>query len=220
MRPVLALLALALLAPACAKKDSTQADAGSRGVVAELPKLVLTKERKDLVFSFVDEEGKMRDVDSAEKVPESRRKQVLVRDLSKPPEELKTDQFVFVADLTREEEGAWPYTVVSRYQIDLSIKEGGFVAEEDDLDDAGERRVIVYGTSWCGACAQARSWFDKQGVPYVSKDVEEDPRAQAELNRKMKRAGMQLGGVPVIDVKGKLLLGFDAAQIERLLRER
>lgn len=38
------------------------------------------------------------------------------------------------------------------------------------------------------------------------------------MARKMKRAGMQLGGVPVIDVRGKLMLGFDPNELERLLR--
>ncbi|MGI5860556.1 MAG: glutaredoxin family protein [Myxococcales bacterium] len=216
MRKAIVLLVIASLS-SCTRKSDSQADAGAVAV-SELPKLSLTKDRRDLVFTFVDDEGRLRDVDSFEKVPEPRRKQVLVRDLSKRPEELKADQYVFVADLTREENGAWPYAIVSRYQVDRSIKEGDFAAEEDDFDDAGQRQVIVYGTSWCGACTQARSWLQKKGIPFVDKDVEEDPKAQREMARKMKRAGMQLGGVPVIDVRGKLMLGFDPNELERLLR--
>ena len=214
MRKAIVLVLLAALS-SCKKSDS-KPDAGS-SAAAELPRLLLSKERKDLLFTFVDGEGRLRDVDAVEKVPEPQRKQVLVRDLSKPPEELKVDQYVFVADLTREENGAWPYTVVSRYQVDRSLKEGDFVADEGDFDDAGERMVVVYGTAWCGACQQARSWLTKRGIPHLDKDVEEDPKAQAEMTRKMKRAGMQFGGVPVIDVRGKLMLGFDPKELERML---
>ncbi len=217
MRKVIVLLVIASLS-ACTRKSDSQAEAGAAAAVSELPKLSLTKDRKDLVFTFVDDEGRLRDVDAFEKVPEPRRKQVLVRDLSKRPEELKADQYVFIADLTREENGVWPYAIVSRYQVDRSIKEGDFAAAESDFDDAGQRLVILYGTSWCGACSQARSWLQKKGIPFVDKDVEEDPKAQREMARKMKRAGMQLGGVPVIDVRGKLMLGFDPTELERLLR--
>jgi glutaredoxin len=204
--------------PGCSRRSAGTADAGDFGT---LPKLVLAKERKDLLFTYIDEQGRLRDVDSADKVPETRRKQVLVRDLSKRPSELKADSYVFVADLTREENGAWPYTVISRYLADRSVREGDLEGASDDqpIGDAGERLVILYGTRWCGACAQARSWLTRRGVAFVDKDIEADPKAQAEMARKMKRAGMQLGGVPVIDVGGKLLLGFDEGELERLLKQ-
>lgn len=182
------------------------------------PRLELAKGRDDLLFTYFDADGKLHDVNAADKVPQDRRKQVLVRDLSKRAEEVKADQYVFVADLTREEGGTWPYAVVSRYSVDRSIRIGGFAGDDgDDGDDAGVRRVVVYGTSWCGACAQARSWLRSHKVPFADKDVEKDPRAAATMQRKVERAGMALGGVPVIDVMGTLVLGFDERQMERLL---
>lgn len=215
-RTSLLLLSLSL-AVACSRGGKGASDAGVDP--AAPPKLTLEKTRQDLIFSYVDADGRLRDVDAADKVPPERRKQVLVRDLSKSPEELHADKYVFIADLTREEGGAYPYAVLSRYDVDRLVREGDLVPIDDSADDAGVRRVVLYGTSWCGACAQARGWLRQRGIPFVDKDVEKDDGAQREMARKMKRAGMQLGGVPVIDVMGKLVLGFDAGEIERLLKD-
>lgn len=201
---------VALSAPGCSKSGPPDA-----GTPTAPPQLTFQKDRKDLLFTYVDAEGKLHDVDGADKVPEERRKQVLVRDLSKGADELKADQYVYVADLTREENGAWPYTVVSRYGIDRSIRDGDFQVL-DEPDDAG-RRVVLYGTSWCGACAQARAWFKANGIPFADKDVEKDERANAEMQRKMRRANMAFGGVPVIDAMGELMLGFDERRLAKLL---
>jgi hypothetical protein len=75
-----------LLAAATCSRGTVAPDAGASWV-AEPPALTLTRYRTDLLFTWIDLEGKLHDVDSARKVPEDRRKQVLVRDLSKRPEE-------------------------------------------------------------------------------------------------------------------------------------
>jgi len=208
-----ALLAIVVL---CAFADCRRGGAPDAGSPAEPAKLTFGKDRKDLLFTYADAEGKLRDVESAELVPADRRKQVLVRDLSKRAEEIKADQYVYLADLTREEDGAWPYAVVSRYGVDRSIKDGDFSLPEDE-GDAGRTRVVIYGTSWCGACAQARAWLKERNIPFADKDVEKDPRAAREMSGKLKRAGIPFGGVPVIDVMGQLMLGFDERRMAKLL---
>ncbi len=210
-----ALLISLLLGVVTCSRRSAAPDAGA-SEVAEPPTLTLTPDRTDLLFTWIDLEGKLHDVDSAQKVPEDRRKQVLVRDLSKRPEELRADQFVYVADLTKEEDGGWRYAVVSRYASERSLKGGDFGAELA-AGDGGEARVTLYGTSWCGACAQARKFLRSRQIAFADRDVEKDPAAQAEMVRKAKAAGLQIGGVPVIDVGGQLMLGFDPKELERRL---
>lgn len=206
-------LVLLLLLAAC-RKAGGPPDAAAPAAPAPLS---FAKDRTDLLFSYVDAEGKLRDVARAEQVPEDRRRMVLVRDLSRRAEELEADRYVYVADLTREENGAWTAAVVSRYGVDRSIREGDFGPLED-LGDAGAARVVLYGTSWCGACAQARRWLQERGVPFVDRDIERDERAAAQMRRRMKQAGIPFGGVPVLDVGGELMLGFDAGRLERLLQ--
>ncbi|MCC6337131.1 MAG: NrdH-redoxin [Myxococcales bacterium] len=77
--------------------------------------------------------------------------------------------------------------------------------------------VVLYATSWCGYCRQAREYFKKKGVKYVEKDLEKDEGAAEELATKASAAGVRPQGVPVIDVKGKLILGFDRPALEEAL---
>lgn len=77
--------------------------------------------------------------------------------------------------------------------------------------------IIVYKTSWCGVCKKAMSYLDRKGVPYVARDVETDVGAAAELKTKADSAGVATGSVPIIDVRGTLMVGFDRARLEALL---
>ena len=210
----LALAALALVA--CSQKAAPVPASATGQASAEPPKLNLTPNRKDLLFSYVDAQGRMHDATSAEEVPAANRKYVLVRDLSLSPEELQVDRYVYVADLTREEDGRYPYVALSRTATDRALREGQLGPEL--ASDGGAPDVVVYGTSWCPACNQARAWFAQRGLPFADRDIEKDPRAEAELKAKLARAGMPFGGVPVLEVKGQLLLGFDQRRVLQLLQ--
>jgi glutaredoxin len=77
--------------------------------------------------------------------------------------------------------------------------------------------VTIYGTSWCGACRAARQYFTEKKIPFADKDIEQDAAAARELADKAAKMGLPTDRVPVIDVRGRLLLGFDRARIEALL---
>jgi glutaredoxin len=77
--------------------------------------------------------------------------------------------------------------------------------------------IILYGTAWCGYCKKAREYFKKKGVAFTDKDVENDDAARRELGEKAARAGKTISGVPVIDLRGTLIQGFDLPRIEKLL---
>ncbi|MBI3495306.1 glutaredoxin family protein [Candidatus Berkelbacteria bacterium] len=73
-------------------------------------------------------------------------------------------------------------------------------------------KVILYGTSTCGFCRKARAFFDENHVEYTDIDVGEDQKAAEEI---IKRSGQM--GVPVIDIDGQLVLGFDKPRLAELL---
>jgi glutaredoxin len=79
--------------------------------------------------------------------------------------------------------------------------------------------VTIYGTSWCGACRAARQYLTERKIPFADKDIERDADAAHELAEKAAKMGIPTDRVPVIDVRGRLLLGFDKARIEALLGE-
>lgn len=72
-------------------------------------------------------------------------------------------------------------------------------------------QVIVYSTSWCAFCHTEMQWLDKLGIPYTAKDVEADKEAYEEL---MNKSGGNYQGVPVTDIAGDLVLGFDRPKLQ------
>jgi glutaredoxin len=79
--------------------------------------------------------------------------------------------------------------------------------------------VIIYGAEWCGACHDAARYLRGKGIAYVEKDVEKDPSAAREMQQKLARNGLRAGSIPVIDVRGKVMVGFNAQEIDGALGE-
>lgn len=70
-------------------------------------------------------------------------------------------------------------------------------------------KVIIYTTTWCGFCRMAKDYMDKLGVEYKEEDVERDPAA---AQAAVQKSGQM--GVPVIDVNGTIILGFDRPRLD------
>jgi len=90
-------------------------------------------------------------------------------------------------------------------------------AETRPMAQARSTDVVLYGTAWCGFCKKAREWLTRKGVTFTERDVETDEDAVRELAKKAEAAGFTPSGVPVLDVRGKLIQGFDPREIERAL---
>ena len=86
---------------------------------------------------------------------------------------------------------------------------------EDTTTTHQDSKVIVYSTSWCAFCHTEMEWLKKLGVEYVAKDIEAEPAARAEL---LGKNGGNFQGVPVTDINGELILGFDRPKLEDALR--
>ena len=84
-------------------------------------------------------------------------------------------------------------------------------------DVAGRPAVIIYGASWCGPCHQAAAYLKKKGVAFVEHDIEQDSSSQHEMQAKLAKAGMRGGSIPVLDVRGHILIGFDARAVDQAL---
>ena len=79
------------------------------------------------------------------------------------------------------------------------------------MSDTTTPDITIYSTSWCAFCHTEMQWLDKLGIPYVAKDVEADKDAYEEL---MGKIGGNFQGVPVTDIKGDIVLGFDRPKIQ------
>lgn len=84
------------------------------------------------------------------------------------------------------------------------------------MSDANAQ-ITIYSTTWCAFCKTEKQYLDKLGIAYVEKDIEADKAAYEEL---MSKNGGAFQGVPVTDIAGSLVLGFDRTKIDSLIKEK
>ncbi len=79
--------------------------------------------------------------------------------------------------------------------------------------------VIVYGAAWCGPCHDALDHLKKKGIKTTYKDIDKDRAANGEMKGKLDKAGARKGVIPVIDVGGKILVGYSRGSLDAALRQ-
>lgn len=77
-------------------------------------------------------------------------------------------------------------------------------------------QITVYGAEWCGFCHSMRQYLEKKNIAFEYKDVEKDEAAYNEL---MEKLGGQSNyrGIPVTDIAGDIILGFDRPKVDAAL---
>lgn len=75
--------------------------------------------------------------------------------------------------------------------------------------------ITIYSTTWCGYCRTAKNYFNHLGLKYNEVNVENDPKAAQEM---VEKSGQM--GVPVIDIDGAIVVGFDRTTIDHLLLQK
>jgi len=190
------------------------------------------------LFTYVEPAGTFATTDKAESVPEGARAIVRVFD---PADMAKTDApgQVYATDLNQLlKSGKAPAKPISRDAFETAAlgqlppgqssplaAHGAPPAGEPTpsappvAGDGGSPVVTIYGTSWCGACRAARQYLTERRIPFADKDIERDAAAARELGEKAAKMGVPTDRVPIIDVRGRLLQGFDRARIDALLGE-
>ena len=73
--------------------------------------------------------------------------------------------------------------------------------------------VKVYSTPSCPYCRLAKEFLKEKKVPFKDIDVSKDEKAAEEM---IEKSGQM--GVPVIDVDGKIIIGFDRETIKKALK--
>ena len=79
-----------------------------------------------------------------------------------------------------------------------------------------EPKVTVYSTNWCAFCHTEKEWLASLGVQFVSKNIEDDLHAKDEM---LEKVGGTWSGVPVTDINGNIVIGFNRPELEKLLTE-
>ncbi|MBN2518593.1 MAG: glutaredoxin family protein [Candidatus Altiarchaeota archaeon] len=74
-------------------------------------------------------------------------------------------------------------------------------------------KIAVYSTPTCPYCKMAKEFLKKNKVKFKDVNVAEDKKAAQEM---IDKSGQM--GVPVIEVEGKMIVGFDEDALKEALK--
>ncbi len=75
-----------------------------------------------------------------------------------------------------------------------------------------EKKVLVYSTLTCPYCKMAKEFLKENNIEFEDIDVSSNQTAAQEM---ISKSGQM--GVPVLDINGQIVVGFDKARIKQLL---
>jgi glutaredoxin len=226
-----------LVAVACHKKKDEAAGAGPDPAASVAAAFVVKPDSQGLLLTWIDDKGEFHVEDKVADVPLTGRDAVRVVDPTRD-EGTSTDD-IFVADLRQTRpDGTYPVTTMTRDQFERLAtarreKNGPVLANAPPVhtppappgasaapspgDTSTHPTVIIYGAEWCGACKQAKAYLSRRKVAFIEKDVD-DEKVQKELVTKMMKAHLQYNGsIPVLDVRGQMLVGFNPQVVDDAL---
>lgn len=76
-----------------------------------------------------------------------------------------------------------------------------------------KQKVKLYSTKTCPRCEKAKEFFQAHKIQYKAVDVSEDEEAAQEM---IQKSGQM--GVPVIEIDGQIIVGYDEAVIKKALK--
>lgn len=72
--------------------------------------------------------------------------------------------------------------------------------------------ITIYSTPSCSYCTMAKKYFRENGISYTEYNVAQNFQKADEMVRKSGQTG-----VPVLDINGRILVGFNKPEIEKAL---
>jgi len=75
------------------------------------------------------------------------------------------------------------------------------------------KKVTIYSTPTCPYCKRAKDYLTQKGIPFTDYNVAEDREKAKEMIQKSKQMG-----VPVIVVGDDVIVGFNQAKLDSLLK--
>ncbi len=73
--------------------------------------------------------------------------------------------------------------------------------------------ITIYSTPTCVYCKSLKEYFTEKNIKFQEIDVAENEK---ELEKMVAISGQM--GVPVVDLDGEVVIGFDRARIDQILK--
>jgi len=72
--------------------------------------------------------------------------------------------------------------------------------------------IKIYSTPWCTFCKMEKEWLSRHGIEFEDINVAADREAAEEMIEKTGQTG-----VPVTEIDGRIIIGFDKTRIKMIL---
>ncbi len=225
---------------ACRRHADPVTDVGMPEAAAApevLPPLSVSDQTPNLLLTWLGEDGDFHVVEQVSNVPAEHRKQVRV---VATDQAAGTGTSVYVANLDdKRPDGTYAVSTLPRAEWEKlgadrrasrleAVAPGhgpsGQAAPHPadpaptatpGPDSARVISAIVYGADWCKPCHDAERYLKSLGVSVTKKNIEESRAAQAEMREKLQRVNRNGAGIPVIDVMGKIFVGYSPGPLKQ-----
>ncbi len=74
------------------------------------------------------------------------------------------------------------------------------------------KKIRIYSTPTCTYCIILKRYLAEKNIQYEELDVSQNEEAQKEMIEKTNQLG-----VPVVDIDGEIIIGFDKEKIDNIL---
>ena len=234
----LVLVTLAMHGAACSSdpKDDGTSPSGA----PSLPALTIKEDTPNLLLTWVDDRGDTHSAQRPSEVPQQGKSlvRVVVAD-----REAGTRDPLYVVDLSQPSpDGSFTARAMARREWEglLEKRRDAFLGKSSpkpatpppggspgsapgpaptSTTVASGLVVIIYGASWCRPCHQAQDYLRSKGIQVIMKDIEESEEAASEMTAKLSKANRRGGSIPVIDVRGQILVGYNRAELDLALQK-
>jgi glutaredoxin len=234
-------LSAGLSVTACHKQAAPGAsdDTGAAPQAADLPPLEIKDDTPNLLLTWIDDKGDFHVVEKPADIPKEGRDNVRVVVTTR---EDGTGKQVYVANLNEVTpsgsyrvktmtRAAWDELGASKRKARLeALAPSAQPAPSDSAPSsaapdaaaapkktASGITAIIYGASWCKPCHDTARYLKQHGVTVIDKDIEENEVAAAEMRQKLARAGRSGSSIPVIDLMGQIMVGFNPMAIDQAI---
>jgi glutaredoxin len=191
-------------APGAPSGSAAPADAVEPAAAAPPPGSDLTSlgpgAETRIYYHFIDDRGSVRFVERLQDVPEAWRDRVGYLELDSAPPLSPGD-----AQRVRDER----YARANPNRFGRAGVSSG--AGSTATDRSGAPSVLLYYADWCGYCKKAKRHLDGKNVEYELLDVDR-PDIKQEL---VQKTGQR--GIPVIEVNGRIMKGYNAQRLDQML---
>jgi glutaredoxin 3 len=75
-----------------------------------------------------------------------------------------------------------------------------------------DKKILIYSTPTCTYCIILKKYLEEKNISYEEVDVSQNEEVQKEMIEKTNQMG-----VPVVDIDGEIIIGFDKEKIDKIL---